>query len=127
MGTFRVSLLVGNPRNGISETVDALVNTGASYSMMPASLLSRLGIETERTVSLRVASGQSFQFPTGVANFATEGYNGTARVVFGPENQYLMGATTLEDLALAADPIAQRLLPAAGLLMSPRLLPEPEI
>lgn len=127
MGTFRVRLQVGNPRNGISETVDALVDTGASYSMMPASLLSRLGIETERTISLRVASGQSFQFPTGVADFSTAGYNGTARVVFGPEGQYLMGATTLEDLALAVDPLAQRLIPTEGLLMSPQLIQEPEI
>jgi hypothetical protein len=34
-----------------------------------------------------------------------------ARVVFGPEGQFLLGATTLEDLLLTVDPIEQRLVP----------------
>ena len=38
-------------------------------------------------------------------------------MVFGPEDQYLLGATTLEELLLTVDPIGRRLVPAEGLLL----------
>ena len=67
MGIFRVPLHVGNPGNGHSETVQALVDTGATFSMMPASLLQRLGIEAVRSATFRIASGETVDYPTGVA------------------------------------------------------------
>lgn len=39
-----------------------------------------------------------------------------ARVAFGPEGVYQMGATTLEDLALVVDPVDQRLIEPEDLL-----------
>jgi predicted aspartyl protease len=117
MGIFRVPLQVGNPDNGSAETVEALVDTGATFSMMPASLLERLGIEAVRPVNFRIANGGTVEYPTGMASFAAEGCHGAARVVFGPEDHYLMGATTLEDLLLTVDPVGQRLVPVEGSLM----------
>ena len=52
-----------------------------------------------------------------MAFFETGGYEGEARVVFGPEGQYLLGATTLEDILLVVDPIGKRLIPEEALLM----------
>ena len=49
MGTFSVEMMVGNPDSAARETVEALVDTGATFSVMPASLLHRLGIEATRT------------------------------------------------------------------------------
>ena len=117
MGTFRVSLRVGNPRTGVSETVDALVDTGATYSMFPASLLERLGIEPTRSRRLRIANGERVEYQTALAYFETGGYEGEARVVFGPEGIYLLGATALEDMLLVVDPIGRRLVPEEALLM----------
>lgn len=45
------------------------------------------------------------------------GRNPVARVAFGPEGQYMMRATTLEDLALVVDPVDQRLIEQEDLLM----------
>ncbi len=117
MGTFRVPLQVGNPANGLTETVEALVDTGATFSMMPSSLLTALGIEPNRTRTFRIASGERIEYQTGMAVFTVEGYSGDARVIFGPEDQYLMGATTLEDLLLSVDPVHQRLIPVEGSLL----------
>ena len=117
MGTFRVPLQVGNPDNGLAQTVEALVDTGATFSMMPSSLLEELGIEPVRSVTFRIANGETVEYPTGLASFATEGLDGVARVIFGPEDHYLMGATTLEDLLLAVDPAGRRLVPGEGLLV----------
>ena len=44
MGTFRIPLEIGDPEGQRYETVEALVDTGASYTMVPASLLRRLGV-----------------------------------------------------------------------------------
>ena len=117
MGTFRVPLTVGNPATGATETVDALVDTGATYSMIPASVLDRLGIVPARSRRFLVANGERVEFQTALAYFETDGYEGEARVVIGPEGQSLLGATTLEDLLLAVDPVGKRLIPEEALLL----------
>ena len=117
MGTFSVQLTVGNPSFATRETVDALVDTGATFSVMPSSLLRRLGIEPTRTRRLRLANGQVEERQAGMAFFEVDGIDGEAMVVFGPENLYLLGATTLEVLLLVVDPINKQLIPEVGLLM----------
>lgn len=117
MGTFKMPLTVGNLTTGATEAVDALVDTGATYSTIPASVLERLGIAPSRTRRFRIASGERVEFPTAMAYFETGGYEGEARVVFGPEDQYLLGTTTLEDMLLVVDPVSKRLVPEEALLM----------
>lgn len=117
MGTFSVQMTVGNPNATARETVEALVDTGATFSVMPASLLHRLGIEATRTRRLRFANGQIEERQTGMAFVEVDGIDGEAMVVFGPENLYLLGATTLEVLLLIVDPINKQLVPEVGLLM----------
>ena len=118
MGVFRVPLEIGNPANQRTEIVEALVDTGATFSMVPASILRELGLEPSRTVTFRIASGESVEYPTAWASFSAGGRSGMARVIFGPEDQYLLGATTLEDLLLVPDPIGERLVPTEALLLS---------
>ena len=117
MGTFTVPLTVGNPDSAARETVDALVDTGATFSVMPASLLRRLGIEPTRTRRLRFANGEVEERQTGMAFFEVNGIDCEAMVVFGPEDLHLLGATTLESLLLIVDPINKQLIPEVGLLM----------
>jgi len=85
--------------------------------MIPSSIRARLGIEHARSRKFRIASGESVEYPTALAYFETGGYEGEARVVFGPEGQYLLGATALEDMLLAVDPVGRRLIPEEALLM----------
>ena len=117
MGTFSVAVVVGNPDTTARETVDALVDTGAAFSVMPASLLRRLGIEATRTRRLRLANGEVEERQTGMAFFEVDGMDGEARVVFGPEGLYLLGATALEDLSFIVDPINKRLIVEDAVLM----------
>ena len=117
MGTFSVQVSVGNPDSVARETVDALVDTGATFSVMPASLLGRLGIEPTRTRRLRLANGQVEERQTGMAFFGVDGVDCEAMVVFGPDNLHVLGATTLETLLLIVDPINKQLIPEVGLLL----------
>jgi len=117
MGTFNVDLWVGSLFAEEGATVSALVDTGATNTVLPASLLHELGIEPVETRFARVADGRRVELQTAWARFSVQGRNAVARVAFGPEGQYLMGATTLEDLALVVDPVDQRLIEQEDLLM----------
>ena len=117
MGSFRVQMQVGKSgSNGDTETVEALVDTGATYSMLPASMLQRLGIEPDDPRLFRIASGEIVEYMTGDALFLVEGRRSSGRVIFGPENHYIMGATTLELLQLIVDPIHRRLVGVEALV-----------
>ena len=117
MGTFTVNLWVGNLFTDAGANVEALVDTGATYSMIPGSLLRELGVEPIETRVSRIADGSRIELQTAWARFHAEGRNAVARVSFGPEGTYLMGATTLEDMGLAVDPVDQRLIVQEALLL----------
>ena len=117
MGTFSVDLWVGNLFAEEGATVSALVDTGATNTMLPASLLHQLGIEPVEIRYARVADGRRVELQTAWARFSVQGRNAVARVAFGPEGRYLVGATTLEDLAFVVDPVDQRLIEQEDLLM----------
>lgn len=117
VGTFRVNLWIGNLFTDSGTAVQALVDTGATYSMIPASTLQQLGIQPVEVRMSRIADGSRIEMQTSWARFSAEGRNAVARVSFGPEGVYLMGATTLEDMGLAVDPVDLRLIPQGTLLM----------
>ena len=117
MGTFTVQATVGNLDAAEQEQVEALVDTGSTFSALPASLLRRLDIAPTLTRRLRLANGQVEEYQAGTACFAVNGRDGVAMVVFGPEDVYLLGATTLESLLFVVDPVNKRLIPEVGLLM----------
>ena len=117
MGTFRVDLWIGNLFTDAGTTVEALVDTGATYSMIPGTVLVQLGIEPVETRISRIADGSRVEMQTSWARFSAEGRNAVARVSSGPEQVYLLGAATLEDMGLAVDPVDQRLIPQETLLM----------
>ena len=57
MGEVRVTIEVGDPREERFEPVEVLVDTGATYSQIPCSLLRRLGIPVRWEAEVRLADG----------------------------------------------------------------------
>ena len=119
MGGFRVPLEGGGLNSKYAETVDALVYTsvtGAAFSMIPASMLRRMGIEPDATLPFRIATGEIVEYVTGEASLAAAGRRSICRVIFGPEDRYIVGSTSLGNMLLAVGPMDQRLLPVEGWL-----------
>ena len=118
MGTFRVEISIGDPQGQRYETVEALVDTGATYTTVPASLLRRLGVQPSGRAPFRLADGRLREYDLGETRARVDGQSVTTIVVFGDEGiEPLLGAYTLEGLRLAPDPVGQRLIPVPGLLM----------
>ena len=110
MGTFSVAIGVGNLDRGPLTPVSAMVDTGAFNSMLPASLLKGLGLEPMEREVYTLADGSEVEYAVGMARIALDGREWHCPVVFGPENQYLLGTTTLNCFHLMVDPAGQQLV-----------------
>ncbi len=117
MGYFSVPVQVGHPGilGGDLLPVKAVVDTGASDSMFPASLFEQLHVEPQGEYRCVYANGESEMRHYGVAAIRIGDLTNICPVIFGPDGHFLLGATTLEIFKLAVDPVAQELIPVAGL------------
>jgi len=112
MGTFEWPVRIAGPNSERSETIEATVDTGAFYSMAPASLLQDIGVERSARRRMRLADGRVVDADIGEARVTVDGRSVTTQVVFGEDGApALLGVYTLEGLALAVDPVDQRLIP----------------
>jgi predicted aspartyl protease len=110
---------VRNPENRRkSRLYSFLIDSGAVYTVMPASQLQRLGIKASSTEQFTLANGESVEYPVGNAYFEYKNKTRAAPVVFGGDDVFLLGATTIEALGMILDPIRRELKPLPMLLMS---------
>ena len=118
MGVFHVPIEIGDPQGQSYERIDALVDTGATYTLAPASTLRGLGVEPHLSAPFELADGTLRDFDIGQTRVRVNGQEVDTLVVFGDEDTTpLLGAYTLEGLRLAADPVRQRLISVPGRLM----------
>ena len=118
MGTFRVSIEVGDPTGQRYEAVEALVDTGATYVTLPSPLLHGLGVVPHARDTFVLADGRRVERDIGRTWIRVDGRAELTLVVFSePGTQPLLGAYALEGLRLAADSVGRRLVPVPGLLL----------
>lgn len=116
MGTFNHPITLISPVSDRAETLDGLVDTGATFSSAPAQALSGLGVSPQRTIRLRLADGRIVQHEVGELLVELDGVRATVICIFGPDGSpALIGAHTLEAFLLAVDPVEQRLVPVDAL------------
>ena len=115
MSLFTVPIGIGHPNGGDLYPVDAVVDTGAAHSMLPASLLDRLNIAPLQQLGFILADGSRVRYGFGMARFRIEDEERQCPVIFGPDNNHLLGATALEIFNLLVDPQGERLVPAEWL------------
>ena len=98
--------------------MDALVDTGASYSQVPGAVLLRLGIFPTDVVQAELADGRIVNDEIAEARVRINGLETYTWVTFGPESvSPLLGAHALEGVRMAVDPVGLRLIPARILRM----------
>ncbi len=115
MSMFKVAVGVGHLDGGDLAPVSPVVDTGAAHSMLPESLMKQLSIEPEQQLGFILADGSRVKYGYGFARFRIDGYVRPCPVIFGPDGNYLLGASTLEIFNLVVDPTGERLLPAEWL------------
>ena len=114
MGFVYTNIQVGHPDGGdMIDISNVLVDTGSAHTVLPASLLSELHVKPKDLV--RVAfpgQSESVEWGIGQANIRIAGHPQTwvCHVYFCPEEEYLLGATTLETFGLMVDPVETGLM-----------------
>jgi predicted aspartyl protease len=104
-------------RPEIRQRLEFMIDSGAFYSVVPAHVVRRLKIRPLRRETFRLANGATIVRRKGGALFKFGKYVGVADVIFGEEGDAtLLGASTLEALGLALDPIRRELRPVTLLL-----------
>ena len=117
MGSFRVRIEIANPEGARVEAVEALVDTGATYTMVPRDLLQRLGVQPEEEWPFVLADGRQVSYGVAWVRVRIDGKTRPTIAVFGdPGCDPLLGVFTLEGFRLAADPVNRRLIPVPALL-----------
>jgi clan AA aspartic protease len=113
MGLTFVTVRVGNPADGgRAEDVTCLVDSGAVYSLIPETVLQKLGIKPHSSREFILADGQVVGRHLATATFEYEGRRGDSMVIVGEAgDDPLLGATTLEGFGLVLDPFRRELRP----------------
>ncbi len=90
----------------------ALVDTGATDTFLPASVLRKLGIQPSARRSYELADGTEQDLPIGFGVIEVLGRAAGATLVFaGEKEEPLLGVTVLESTGLWLDPQHEQLIP----------------
>lgn len=115
MGEFHWPVGVWSADRERLETVDALVDTGASYSVFPRPMLERLNLRRLERVEFEQADGSLIELDVGVAWLTINRRERACSVAFGNNNaEPLIGANALQEFLLLIDPVAERLITRTG-------------
>ena len=83
MGTFSVPVEVGNVDGSSYESLDALVDTGASYLIFPRSVLSAVGARVAERRQFTLADGREVEMDVGAVSLRLDGRSFPVLAVFG--------------------------------------------
>ena len=114
MGHVMVTVTLANPaQRARQHTLSMLVDTGATLSKVPESVLTQLDIKPEQHARHLLPGGRETLRPVGSVWMSIDGQEGRVPVSFGEEGQPpLLGVTALEILGFTVDPIDERLKPS---------------
>ncbi len=112
MGLTFAEMVISNPREpGRKTGVKFLVDTGALFSVIPQSLLRKLGIRPLGKETVLLADGRRVRWSVGEVVLTFDGRQRTSPVLFGKEGTTpLLGVVSLEILGLSVDTRRRKLV-----------------
>ncbi len=111
MGITYIEGQVKGP-NGKEESVRFLVDSGATYSVLPQKIWQSLGLEPQRTMSFSLADGTAVDRRVSEAYIKLpQGQAHTPMILGEKDDEALLGVVTLEILGLVFNPFDRTLKP----------------
>jgi aspartyl protease family protein len=102
---------------GKQATVKFLVDSGATYTLVPCDESRQLELQPKRTIELRLADGTAIERRVSECRIAFAQGEGHTPVIMGePGDQPLLGVVTLEELGLLFNPLTRTLQPMRMML-----------
>jgi len=95
-----------------TEELSLLVDTGATLSWIPRTVLERLGVGALSRLPFTLSDGRTLERETSAVLLTIDGRKAAVPVALGePGEEAVLGATALEGLGLMVDPVAKNLVP----------------
>ena len=118
MGITHDVAVVANPKKAKPAfRMRLLVDSGATYSLLPEKVWKRLKLKATRSVEFDLADGTLITRPVAQAEFRILDREAISPVVLGADNDVaLIGAVTLETLGLVLNPLSRELMEMRMLL-----------
>ena len=96
--------------NGTKEPVTFLVDSGATYTVLPQAVWQQMGLKPKRTVSCSLADGTRLERSVSECMISLEQGESHTPVILGEESdEALLGVVTLEILGLGLNPFERTL------------------
>ena len=114
-----ITYLEGQVRGpaGRQETVRFLIDSGATYSLLPLPVWQAIELEPKREMSFTLADGTILKRQVGECYMALPQGEGHTPVILGEENdEALLGVVTLEIFGLVLNPFKRTLQPMKMML-----------
>ena len=116
MGVFSWPMRIASPNGEQTRDIEATVDTGARYTVVPANLLRELGITPNRRSVFELGDGRRVEMDIGEARATVDGVSAVTPVIFGTDGtEPLLGAMTLQILNFAVDMPSERLVPGGAI------------
>jgi len=111
MGITFIEASVKNPPSKV-EKVRFLVDSGATYSVLPHKTWTKLGLEPKRSVGVSLADGTLLERQVADCFMQIAGIEAATPIILGePGDEALLGLVTLENMGLVLDPLKRTLQP----------------
>ncbi len=116
MGITYINAVVTGP-TGKQESLELLVDSGASYSLLPEQVWKALELEPTRELAFRLVDGTELVRQVSRCWLSLENGEDYTPVILGePGDQGLLGVVTLEVMGLVLHPFSRTLLPLRAML-----------
>lgn len=104
---------------GLETTVRFLIDSGATYSLLPAPVWQTIGLAPKREMEFVLADGTTVRRAVSECHLALAHGEGHTPVVLGQpgDEEALLGVVTLEILGLVFDPFRRVLHPMRALMV----------
>lgn len=116
MGLTYVEGLLTGP-TGKQASVNFLVDSGATYTLVPAEDVQALGLQPKRSVTFSLADGTTIERRISECHLSLpQGERHTPVILGEPGDEALLGAITLEEFGLVLHPFNRKLQPMRMML-----------
>ncbi|MBI2852426.1 MAG: aspartyl protease family protein [Chloroflexi bacterium] len=114
MGFVKTRVKISNPAEpSRTAELELLVDTGATFTMLPGSLLREIGVQADTSFRLRLADGRFLERGGCTVWMEVKGKGYKVPVVIGENGDVsVLGVTALEILGFEVDPMSRKLKPA---------------
>ena len=116
IGIVSVDIAVSS-ESGTRATTKFLLDSGASYSVLPRAIWKRLGLRPKRAMRFELADGTEIRRQLSECRFTFAGIDAVSPVVLGQQKDVaLLGTVNLETMGLVLHPFERQLRPIRLLL-----------